>query len=224
MPIPSLRETLWLMAVGVHYDEMLALPRAVRFPVELLPPPGFDAERIETWPRVPGRLELVEGRLLYTPPCSDVQPDTVTDVVITLGAWVRAHPAFVLGSNEAGMRLRGSTRAADAAIWRRADLGAYVGGLRRQPPLLAVEVAGQTTRTPAPRYHRAFSRSSSSGSRRAARSSCSRRRASADAVKASGYRPTPRSPSSSPTSTTCFARSAAPESVATRRHARSIAT
>src|SRR5205085_1932924 len=43
---------------------------------------------------------------------------------------------------EAGMRLRGATRAADAAIWRRADLGAYHGGLRRVPPILAVEVAG----------------------------------------------------------------------------------
>jgi Uma2 family endonuclease len=79
---------------------------------------------------------------LYLPPCSDVQQDTVTDVVITVGAWVRAHPGFVLGTNEAGMRLAGATRAADAAVWRRSDVGAYTGGLRRQPPALAVEVAG----------------------------------------------------------------------------------
>jgi hypothetical protein len=46
------------------------------------------------------------------------------------------------GTNEAGMRLAGATRAADAAIWRRTDLGLYHGGLRRVPPLLAVEVAG----------------------------------------------------------------------------------
>jgi Uma2 family endonuclease len=67
----------------------------------------------------------------------------VTDVVITLGAWVRAHPELVLGTNEAGMRLGGDTRAADAAIWRRADLGQYEGRLRRAAPILAVEVAGR---------------------------------------------------------------------------------
>lgn len=40
------------------------------------------------------------------------------------------------------MRLQGATRAADAAVWRWADLGAYAGGFRRVPPVLAVEVAG----------------------------------------------------------------------------------
>jgi hypothetical protein len=43
------------------------------------------------------------------------------------------------------MRLAGATRAADAALWRRADVGAYTGGLRRVPPVLAVEVAGDAT-------------------------------------------------------------------------------
>ncbi len=76
------------------------------------------------------------------PPCVDSQQDTVTDVVITLGKWVRQHPEFVLGANEAGIRLQGATRAADAAVWRRKDLGAYEGGFRRVPPVLAVEVAG----------------------------------------------------------------------------------
>jgi Uma2 family endonuclease len=130
------------VAAGAQYDETISLPRAVRFPVELMPPPGFDPERIATWPSVVGRLEYVGGRLLYMPPCSDVQQDTVTDVVVTLGMWVRGHPEYVLGTNEAGMRLGGATRAADAAIWRKADVGAYTGGLRRRPPLLAVEVAG----------------------------------------------------------------------------------
>src|SRR5262245_25962329 len=121
------------------YEETITLPRALRFPVELRPPRGFDPERLETWPRLAGRLEHVGGRLFFMPPCGDVQQDTVTDVVITLGAWVRAHPEFALGTNEAGMRLRGETRAADAAIWRRSDLGALTGGLRRVPPLLAIE-------------------------------------------------------------------------------------
>jgi Uma2 family endonuclease len=129
------------VAAEAHYDEMIQIPRAVRFPIELVPPPGFDPERTSTWPRVPGRLEWHEGRLLYMPPCGEVQQATVTDVVITLGAWVRHHREFVLGTNEAGMRLQGSTRAADAAIWRRADFG-FASGVARKPPLLAVEVAG----------------------------------------------------------------------------------
>ena len=130
------------MPSAARYDETITLPRAVRFPIELLPPEGFDEERLETWPWVPGRLEYVEGRLLFRPPSGDVQQDVVTDVVITLGAWTRTRAGFVLGTNEAGMRLAGSTRAADAALWRRLDIGAYTGGLRRHPPILAVEVAG----------------------------------------------------------------------------------
>jgi len=124
------------------YDEVISLPRAVRFPVEMIPPADFDPGKLETWPQVVGRLEYVDGRLLYMPPCGDFQQDTATDVVITLGKWVRQHPEFVLGTNEAGMRLQGATRAADAAVWRRKDLGAYEGGFRRVPPVLAVEVAG----------------------------------------------------------------------------------
>jgi Uma2 family endonuclease len=77
------------------------------------------------------------------PPCGDEQQDIVADVVITLGSWVRRNPGFVLGTNEAGMRIADATRAADAAIWRRADVGAHTGGPRRHAPILAVEVAGQ---------------------------------------------------------------------------------
>jgi hypothetical protein len=55
---------------------------------------------------------------------------------------VRPHADFVLGTNEAGMRLAGATRASDAAIWRRSDFG-FGTGLARKPPLLAVEVAGE---------------------------------------------------------------------------------
>jgi Uma2 family endonuclease len=130
------------MSTVSRYDEVISLPRAVRFPVEMIPPADFDPGELETWPQVEGRLEYVDGRLLYMPPCGDFQQDTATDVVIALGDWVRRHSDFVLGGNEAGMRLKGATRAADAAIWRRADLGAYRGGLRRVPPVLAVEVAG----------------------------------------------------------------------------------
>jgi len=123
--------------------ETITLPRGVRFPVELDPPPGFDPARLETWPHVEGRLEWVEGRLLYMPGCGDLQQDTVTDVVATLAFWARAHPEFVVGTNEAGMHLGKDARAADAAVWRRADLGPYTKGFRTVPPVLAVEVTSR---------------------------------------------------------------------------------
>lgn len=129
-------------------EETVQVPGAVRFPVELTPPEGFDPERLETWPRVDGRLEWVAGRLLYMPPCGDRQQDTVSDVVFTLMGWARAHPEFVVATNEAGIRLGDDTRAVDAAIWRRVDIGGYHGGLRRVPPLLAAEVAGRDDREP----------------------------------------------------------------------------
>jgi Uma2 family endonuclease len=132
-----------LMSVSARYDETIVLPRVVRFPVELAPPERFDPERLETWPRLAGRMEYVHGRLLFMPSCGDSQQDTVTDVVITLGAWVRSHPDFVLGANEAGMRLAGATRAADAALWRQQEAGPRHGGLRRTPPVLALEVGGE---------------------------------------------------------------------------------
>ena len=49
------------------------LPGTVRYPVELVPPEGFDPARVETWPRIDGRIEWVEGRLLYMPPCGERQ-------------------------------------------------------------------------------------------------------------------------------------------------------
>jgi len=124
-------------------EELTFVPRAVRFPVELRPPEGFEPERLETWPRVAGRLEYVNGRLLYMPPCGDRQQLTVADVVITLGPWVRANPSFVLGTNEAGFLLAGDVRGADAAIWHWPEDTQLTGGFRRMPPLLAVEVAGR---------------------------------------------------------------------------------
>jgi len=123
--------------------ETIPVPRTVRFPIELIPPEGFDPARLETWPRVEGRLEWVDGRLLYMPPCGDRQQDTVSDLVATLINWVRSHPQLVVGTNEAGMLLADDVRAADAAVWRRADCGAYSGGVRRVRPVLAAEVASR---------------------------------------------------------------------------------
>jgi Uma2 family endonuclease len=124
-------------------EETVPVPGSVRFPVELVPPEGFDPARLETWPEVVGRLEWVEGRLLYMPPCGGRQQETVADAVITLGNWARAHPDFVVGTNEAGMRLGKDTRAADVAVWRRADTRRGDPGLRFVPPVLAVEVTGR---------------------------------------------------------------------------------
>jgi Uma2 family endonuclease len=95
-----------------------------------------------TWPEVPGRLEFVEGRLEYMPPCGGDQQRTAVDVVTVLGTWRRKHPGFVVGSNEAGMLLDGEVRAADAAVWRREDVRPGTE-LPTIAPILAVEVAGR---------------------------------------------------------------------------------
>jgi Uma2 family endonuclease len=131
------------VTIAERYEETIPVPRAIRFPVELIPPEGFDPERFETWPKVEGRLEYVNGRLLYMPPCGDMQQDTVADVVGVLLQWVRAHPEFVASTNEAGMILRGGARGADAAVFRRSAVGRYEHKFRRVPPVLAVEVAGE---------------------------------------------------------------------------------
>src|SRR5439155_7582318 len=55
----------------------------------------------------------------------------------------RTHRDFVVASNEAGMILGGETRGADVAVWRRSEVGDYVGRYRRVPPVLAVEVQGE---------------------------------------------------------------------------------
>jgi Uma2 family endonuclease len=114
----------------------------VRFPVELSVPRGFRAERLATWPQVAGSIEYVDGKLLYLPPCADEQAEVVSGVVYELVSWAKRQPDYVVGTNEAGMSLGKAVRGADAAIWRRHD--EHVSGtLRRTPPILAVEVAGE---------------------------------------------------------------------------------
>jgi Uma2 family endonuclease len=125
------------------FDETTPVPGAARFPVEVEPPPGFNPLDVATWPRVEGRLEYLRGRLLYMPPCGDVQQDVAARIVGLLDRWLDEHEHFKLGGNEAGMLLGGEVRAAEAAIWRQGDLRGYTGGYRRVPPLLAVEVAGR---------------------------------------------------------------------------------
>lgn len=65
------------------------------------------------------------------------------DVVHVLRRWSDHRPEFVVDGNEAGMKLGEDIRAADAAIWRRDQVGPAVGRLRHAAPVLALEVAGQ---------------------------------------------------------------------------------
>jgi Uma2 family endonuclease len=130
--------------MAVHFDDGIVFNRAsVRFPVELRQPIDMLVDDPSTWPHAEGRLEYVGGRLLYTPPCGDFQQDTASDVTFVLRSWRQSHREFVVGSNEAGMLLGGEIRAADAAIWRAEHAEPRVGKLRRSPPVLAVEVAGE---------------------------------------------------------------------------------
>ncbi len=98
------------------YDDTVPVPRMVRFPVELRPPPGFRPEDPSTWPRVPGRLEYVDGRLVFMTPSGDIQQDVTGSVAGLLDRWLDDHPEFTFGTNEAGMILDGEVRAADAAV------------------------------------------------------------------------------------------------------------
>jgi Uma2 family endonuclease len=124
-----------------RFDDVVHVPASVRFPVELVPPEGFDPADLATWPRLDGRLEWVGGRLLYMPPCGEMQQMTVADVVGVLYLWQRSHPEYSVGTNEAGMRLGDDSRGADAGVWRHERPPTW--GFRREPPLLAVEVAGR---------------------------------------------------------------------------------
>jgi Uma2 family endonuclease len=130
-------------AIRLLDDDAVMLRRTgVRFPIELRPF-GTVIDEPSTWPVAEGRLELVEGRLLYMPPCADIQQDVAVDVVHLLRDWSETHSDYVVGGNEAGMKLGADIRAADAAVWRSASVGPSVGRLRHVPPTLAVEVAGQ---------------------------------------------------------------------------------
>lgn len=114
-----------------------------RFPMELEPPPDFDPDDLGTWPDIDGRLEYVDGRLLYMPPCADLQSATVSDVTGCLHVWRRDHPEFASGTNEAGLALGKDKRGADAIVWRKADPRVHSVGFVREPPILAVEVSGR---------------------------------------------------------------------------------
>lgn len=113
-----------------------------RFPVELRAD-EIDPSRPSTWPALEGRLEYIGGRLLYMPPCADYQQDVAIDVAYLLRSWSERRQEFVVGGNEAGMKLGDDLRAADVAVWRAADAVPRRGRVRSVPPILAVEIGGQ---------------------------------------------------------------------------------
>lgn len=103
----------------------IRLPRAlVRFPIRLTTRRGFRVDSPASWPTVDGRLEFVDGALLFWPPCVGFQQDVSAEAVRLLGNWSVLHPEFIVAGNEAGMLLDG-------------------GRFRRIPPILAVEIAGE---------------------------------------------------------------------------------
>lgn len=127
----------------LYYEETLPVPRAARLPIELWPPAGFEPDDPATWPQVEGRLEYVDGRLLYMPPCGEEQQVVVAQVVLVLAEWAETRAEFDVGTNEAGMKLGPDVRASDAALWLRPDpTQPRSRRFRRTPPWLAVEVAG----------------------------------------------------------------------------------
>jgi Uma2 family endonuclease len=136
------RATIASMALEAE-PTTVPVPSSVRFPVELEVPPGFDPDEPTTWPQVEGRLEYVQGRLLFMPPCGDLQQGVATGVAVVLGTWGEEHPEFFVGTNEAGVRLGKDTRAAEGAVWRRSEMGSLTGKFIHVVPILAVEVAGE---------------------------------------------------------------------------------
>lgn len=142
LPAEMQRATIVSMAWGPD-SETIPVPAAVRFPVELMPPPGFCPNDPATWPAVDGRLEYVDGRLLYMPPCGAVQQAVAASVAGVLDRWLDDHPDFFVGANDAGMMFGRDVRGTEGAVFWRDALGPISGGYSRVPPILAVEVAGR---------------------------------------------------------------------------------
>ncbi len=136
---------LWQdVAMDFPYDELLPVPRSARLPIELEPPEGFQPDELATWPKVVGRLEFVDGRLLYMPPCAEEQQLLAVQLTHLLRRWAEGQSGFDVGGNEAGIQLGKEVRGADAAVWPRPSPPRRRSrNFRREAPLLAAEVAGR---------------------------------------------------------------------------------
>jgi hypothetical protein len=75
-------------------------------------------------------------------PCADYQQDVAIDVAYVRRSWSEPRPDFIVGGNEARVKLGQDLCAADAAVWRTAEAGQRSGRVRSVPSVLAVEIAG----------------------------------------------------------------------------------
>lgn len=133
------------MATYEDYEVMLPVPKSARLPIELEPPDGFVPRDLRTWPQVEGRLEYVDGRLLYMPPCGELQALLSARVVFLLARWGEGRASFDVGGNEAGLFVGRDVRGADALVWARVNHSApRTYQIPEGTPLLAVEVAGSS--------------------------------------------------------------------------------
>ena len=120
------------------------MPASARFPIELEPPADFQVDDPGTWPHIAGRLEYVDGRLLWMPPCGLSQQLVAVNVTGLLRDWRRNHREFLVGGNEAGLLFGTDARGAEAAVWRRDMLGSTdTDAFVSVPPILVVEVGGR---------------------------------------------------------------------------------
>ena len=127
-----------------HDPESIPVPASARFPIELEAPAGFRVDDPATWPRIDGRLEYVDGRLLWMPPCGMSQQLVAVSATGLIRDWARARRGFLVGGNEAGLLFGNDARGAEAAVWHRDMLGSTeTDAFVRVPPILAVEVAGR---------------------------------------------------------------------------------
>ena len=125
--------------------ESIPVPASARFPIELEPPADFRVDDPATWPQVDGRLEYVDGRLLWMPPCGMSQQLVAVSATGLLRDWARARRSFLVGGNEAGLLFGKDARGAEAAVWRRDMLGSTeTDAFVSVPPLLRSRSPGVT--------------------------------------------------------------------------------
>ena len=124
-------------------DGYVVVPGSVRFPVQLRVDEDFDPLDVGTWPEVEGRLEYVEGRLLFMPPSGQEQGAVTLSASGVLAKWLEQHRGFRGATLEIGITLGGETRGADAAVWRKDQAMGVDKATLRFAPLLVIEVAGR---------------------------------------------------------------------------------
>lgn len=130
-------------AADADDEGYVVVPGSVRFPVQLRIDDSFDPLDVRTWPEVEGRLEYVEGRLLFMPPSGQEQGAVTLSASGVLAKWLETHREFRGATLEIGITLGGETRGAAAALWRKGQAASVDKTTLRFAPLLVIEVAGR---------------------------------------------------------------------------------